>query len=92
MDARTLENKMNYLGMERCARKILIDEKLAIVDEVALLTCVEVCERLLECFEVVACENEEIMIVKKENMKTYNDIVRHLSRYGVETIKAESEE
>lgn len=80
MDARTLESKMNYLGMERAARKILLDEKLAEAEEVATMTCVEVCERLLESYEVVACEDEDITIVKKENMKTYNDIVRFLSR------------
>jgi len=80
MDARTLESKMNYLGMERAARKILIDEKLVIPTEVAIMTCVEVCDKLLEVYEVVACEDEDITIVKKEDMKTYNDIVRFLSR------------
>ena len=80
MDARTLESKMNYLGMERAARKILINEELATAEEVAVMTCVEVCERLLENYEVVSCEDEDITIVKKEDMKTYNNIVRFLSR------------
>lgn len=80
MDARTLERKMNYLGMERNARSILIDDKLAKAEEVAIMTCVEVCDKLLESYEVVSCEDENITIVKKENMKTYNDIVRFLSR------------
>jgi hypothetical protein len=80
MDARTLESKMNYIGMERAARKVLIDEKLAKAEEVAIMTCVEVCGKLLETYEVVSCEDEEITIVKKEDMKTYNDIVRFLSR------------
>lgn len=80
MDARELENKMNYLGMERSARQILIDDKLAKAEEVALMTCIEVCDKLLEFYEVVACEDEDITIVKKENMKIYNDIVRFLSR------------
>ena len=80
MDARTLESKMNYLGMERAARKVLIDEKLATAEEVSMMTCVDVCEKLLESYEVVSCEDEDITIVKKENMKTYNDIVKFLSR------------
>lgn len=80
MDARTLENKMNYLGMERAARKVLIDEKLAKAEEVAMMTCVEVCGKLLESYEVVSCEDEDITIVKKEDMETYNGIVRFLSR------------
>lgn len=80
MDARTLENKMNYLGMERAARKILIDEKLAKAEDVAMMTSVEVCRKLLESYEVVSCEDENITIVKKEDMETYNAIVRFLSR------------
>lgn len=80
MDARTLESKMNYLGMERAARKILIDEKLATADEVAFMTCVEVSEKLLEYYEVVSSGPEDITIVKHEDMSTYNSIVRYLSR------------
>lgn len=80
MTARDLENKMNYLGMERAARRILIDEKLAKAEEVATMTCVEVCEKLLETYEVVSCESEDITIVKKEDMDTYNSITKFLSR------------
>ncbi len=80
MDARTLESNMNYLGMERAARKVLIDEKLAKPEEVAVMTCVEVCEKLLEEYEVVSCESEEITIVKHKDMKTYNSITKFLSR------------
>ena len=80
MGARTLESKMKYLGMERDARRILIDEKLAKAEEVAVMTCVEVCGKLLETYEVVSCEDEDIVIVKREDMETYNDIVKFLSR------------
>jgi len=80
MDARKLESSMNYLGMERAARKILIDEKLANAEEVAMMTCTDVCEKLLETYDVVSCEKENINIVKHEDMDTYNSIVRYLSR------------
>ena len=80
MDARTLESRMSYLGMERAAREILLDEKLAKAEEVAMMTCVEVCEKILEYYEVVSCESEDITIVKHEDMDTYNSIVRYLSR------------
>lgn len=80
MDARTLESKMRYLGMERNARGILIDERLAKAAEVALMTCLDVCDKLLEYYEVVACEDGDITIVKKEDLKKYNDIVRVISR------------
>jgi hypothetical protein len=71
---------MRYLGMERNARSILIDERLAKAEEVALMTCLDVCDKLLEYYEVVACEDEDITIVKKEDIKKYNDIVRFISR------------
>lgn len=80
MDARTLDDKMTYLGMERDARKILIDEKLAKAEEVAVMTSLDVCEKLLETYEVVSAEDEDITLVKKDDMKTYNDIVKYLSR------------
>ena len=68
------------MGWKKNARKVLIDEKLANVEEVAMMTCVEVCEKLLKTYEVVSCEAEDITIVKKADMKTYNDIVKFLSR------------
>lgn len=71
---------MSYLGMERNARSILIDERLAKAEEVALMTCLDVCDKLLEYYEVVACEDEDITIVKKEDLKKYNEIVRFISR------------
>ena len=80
MDARELDRKMSYLGMERDARKLLIAEKLATADEVAIMTSVEVCSKILETYEVVSCEDEDITIVKHDDMDTYNSIVRFLSR------------
>ena len=80
MDARTLESNMNYLGMERCARKVIMNDGLASPEEVAMMTCDEVCEKLLEEYEVVSCEREDITIVKKKDMDTYNSIVKYLSR------------
>lgn len=80
MDARELSENMNYLGMERSARKILVDEKLAKAEEVAIMTRIEVCEKLLETYEVVSCDDVDITIVKREDMPTYNSIVKFLSR------------
>lgn len=80
MDARTLEGKMNYLGMEKSARRILIREKLATAEEVAMMTSVDVCGRILQAYEVVSCESETITIVKKEDMETYNSITDYLKR------------
>jgi hypothetical protein len=80
MDARTLADNLNYIGMEKCARKILINEKIATAEEVALMTTTEVCAKILEKYEVVSCESENIVIVKHDDMVTYSSIVKYLSR------------
>lgn len=80
MNANELYQKINYIGMEKSARRILIKEKLKKADEVAMMTSLEVFERLLETYEVVACEKEKIAIVKQDDMKIYNSITKFLSR------------
>lgn len=79
MDAKELESKM-LTGMEKAARKILIDENLAKAEDVAMMTRLDVCERLLETYEVVSCEDEDITIVHHKDMATYNSITKLLSR------------
>jgi len=80
MDASELDRKMKHLGMERDARKLLIKENLASVDEVAIMTCIEVCSKILETYQVVSCEDEHITLVKSDDMDVYNSIVSVLSR------------
>lgn len=80
MDARELDGKLCYLGMEKDIRKILIDEKIRRAEDVAIMTSVEVCDALLEHYTVVSCEDEDITIVKHEDMDMYNSIVKYLSR------------
>ena len=80
MDARELKSKMRYYGMERDARRILLDENLTSAEEIALMTDLDVCEKLLVTYEVVSCEDECLTLVKKEDMETYDGIVRYLLR------------
>ena len=80
MDARTLQSIVNYLGQERCAREIVLDEKLVTAEELAIMTDVEVYEKLLEAYEVVYYEGENITIVKHADIAIYNQITKTLSR------------
>lgn len=80
MDSGELYRKMRFLGMERDARKLLIEENLATVNEVALMTCIEVCSKIIDYYEVVSFDNEEIIIVKSDDMEKYHSIVKVLSR------------
>lgn len=80
MDARTLESKIYYLGMERDARKLVIQSGSYTAEDVALMTSVEVYDALLEDYEVVSAEDERIVIVKHEDLETFNSIVKYLAR------------
>lgn len=81
MDARELYyHHINYAGMERDARGIILKDNLAKAEEVALMADIEVYETLLQKYEVVMCEDEEILLIDKEKIKEFNSMAVYLSR------------
>lgn len=81
MDARELYNKhINYTGMERDARKIVLKDNLAKTEDVAIMTDIEVYEILLQKYEVVMCEPEKILLIEKERIGEFNSMAVYLSR------------
>ena len=81
MDARELyRNQINYVGMERDARRIILKDNLAKAEEVALMADIEVYETLLQKYEVVMCASENILLIDKENMEEFNSMAVYLSR------------
>lgn len=81
MDARELYNKhINYTGMERDARKIVLKDNLAKTEDVAIMTDIEVYEILLRKYEVVMCEPEKILLIEKEKIGEFNSMAVYLSR------------
>lgn len=80
MDARELANRINYSGMERCARKIVLKDNLAKAEEIAIMTELEVYEKLLQKYEVMMSEREEILLIDKEKMEEFNSMAVYLSR------------
>lgn len=81
MDARELYyHHINYVGMERDARGIILKDNLAKAEEVALMADIEVYETLLQKYEVVMCEDEEILLIDKEKIKEFNSMAVYLSR------------
>ena len=73
-------DNINYMGQERKARQLLIDDKLATTEEVALMTLEEVTNKLLEKYQVVAVETEDIILLDKEFAKEYAKHIKHLER------------
>ena len=81
MDARELYNKhINYTGMERDARKIVLKDNLAKAEEIAIMTELEVYEKLLQKYEVVMSEREEILLIAKDKMEEFNSMAVYLNR------------
>ena len=75
-----MEYLFNYTGQERKARKLLIDEKIAPIEEVAIMSGKDVEEKIRERYEVVVKADEEIILVKKEDMEQFEKLVKYLTR------------
>ena len=80
MDSRGLASYINYLDMERCARKIILKDNLAKAEDIAIMTDLEVYDILLQKYEVVMCEHENILLIDKEKMEEFNSMAVYLSR------------
>lgn len=80
MDGRELQNKLYYLGMERGIRRLALDDNLATAEEIAVMSELEVCNLIVEKYEVVYAENEEIGLVQKDKMQEYNKLLKIISR------------
>ena len=75
-----MEYLFDYTGQERDARELLIDEKISPIEEVAIMSGEDVEEKIRERYEVVAKADEEILLVKKENMEQFDKLVKVLTR------------
>ena len=80
MDARELNSHVRYTGMEVDARAILLKDNLATAEDVALMTSLDVFERLLEKYEVIMCEQEDILLIDKKKIKEFNKMAVYLRR------------
>ena len=80
MTGRELSDKMLYMGMERALRRLAIKDKLAPLEKIACMTEIEICDLAVKNYEVVFTEDENIGLVKPEDMDTYKKIVHVLAR------------
>lgn len=80
MTGRELTDKLFYIGMEKDARKLALRDKMATAEEIAIMSELEVCDLIVEKYEVVMCEPEDILLIPKDKMKEFNQMVVYLSR------------
>lgn len=80
MDGRTLSQSLNYAGMERAVRKLAVEEKLAPAEEIAVMSELEVCDLVAKTYEMVYAEQEEVGLVRIEDLSEYGKLVKTISR------------
>ena len=80
MDARELNSHVRYTGMERDARAILLNDNLATAEDVAMMTSLDVFDRLLEKYEVIMCEEQDILLIDKKKIEEFNKMAVYLRR------------
>ena len=80
MDGRELESKLNYIGMSRGIRKIALDDKLASVEELAVMSEVEVCDLVAQNYQLVYSEAEELGLVHIDDAKKLFSMIKVVSR------------
>ena len=80
MDAIELNSHVRYTGMEVDARAILLKDNLATAEDVAMMTSLDVFDRLLEKYEVIMCEEQDILLIDKKKMEEFNKMAVYLRR------------
>ena len=80
MNARELNSHVMYTGMEKDARAILLKDNLATAEDVALMTSLDVFERLLEKYEVIMCEQDNILLIDKKKLEEFYKMAVYLAR------------
>lgn len=75
-----LYRSLNYYGMERGIRKLAMNDGLAPVDEIAVMPLVDICKLVTKKYEMVYISDEDVGLVKKEDMETYHSIIHEISR------------
>lgn len=75
MYARELQSILNYPEMSRGIRKIALDDKLASVEELAIMPEFEVCDLVTQKYQLVYAKEDEIGLVHNYKMKELFDMI-----------------
>lgn len=78
--ARDLVAKINYIGQERAARKLLIKMNTVPLEQVATMTELDVYEAILDKYKFIISNGENILLVEKDKLQDFNKIAVWLNR------------
>ena len=79
-DARDLEKAINYIGQEQAARRLLVKMNTVPVEQIAVMTNLEVYKEILEKYKMVISNSENVLLVEKDKMQDFNKVAILLSR------------
>lgn len=80
MVGRDLQEKLNYIGMERGIRKLALKDKLATTEEIATMSELDVCNLICQNYQLVYAEPEKIGLVKEEDAEKLSSLIEVISR------------
>ena len=75
-----INRNFNYIGQERKARQLLMDDMIATAQEVALMSAEEVGQALLDKYDVLAVGGDDIILIDKEHIEDVSKYLKHLDR------------
>ena len=81
MTNRELNDKLNYNGMERAIRKLAIKNHPDISEDIAVMSCLDVCDLICkDRYEILYAESEEIGLAKREDSPAIKKMLEVIGR------------
>lgn len=78
--ARDLADRVCYRGQEQAARILLIKMNTIPLEKIAVMSDYDVYEALLEKYELIISDSENILLVEKDKLQDFNKIAVWLRR------------
>ena len=80
MTDREFHEKLDYLGQERAARKLIIKDGFAKAEDVATMTSLDVCEVIVKHYTYLSNSDERIILVRNEDWEKVSPYLKVLDR------------
>lgn len=80
MTGRDLNDRLIYNGMIKDARKLALKDKMAAVEELAIMGEQEICDLIVKNYEAVMEEDERVLLIPKDKMDEFKQMAVYLCR------------
>lgn len=80
MTGRELSEHLTYTGMEIAVRKLAIREHPDKIEKIAIMSELEVCNLIAEDYEILYAKDEEVGLVKKDDLDKCFELIHMIKR------------